>query len=834
MKVEKIGRLVVGVLVVVVGCSQVWAGWTAPVLLSELNGPNGEVAYSPALSSDGLTIYFQREIASLGQICIVEAHRETADGPFTSERVLTELIATGYNLVAPWVSQDNLRLYYREAQATGVPRIKMAQRDNTGQMWIYVRTLEELHIAEANANEPTLTADELTIFFHSTRPGGAGGSGYDLWMATRNSIEEAFGNLRPLYELNTSLWDGNPHISPDGLTLFFCGYDRDSYSGYNLYVARRTSTIGNFGNAQLVALPFYETHLEADPYATPDEKTILYRGGADEEWGIWMSKWVETTGMFHVDAVHGDNSNDGLTRESAFATIQYAIDMAADDSTVLVWPGVYNEQVDFKGKVITVQSAGDAAVVQTDTGYAFSFHSGEGVGSVLKNFVIRDSEYGIFLTNGSSPTISNLTIVDNDYGINANDGADPNISNCIFCNNTYGDLFGCQATYSCLQDGSPGEGNINTYPLFANPVNGDYHLISERGRYVPVDPTLPPWTEPVHLAELNDAQGNKAASPCLSSDGLSMYFHRYIPSLGLVCIVEATRTMPAGEFTSERVLTELLGGGPGVAAPWISQDGLRLYYTESTVDSNRMKMAERPSTSDTWTPVRTFDELHTGNEAGTQPTLTGDELQIFFHSPRPGGAGSSDIWMATRSSIGEVFGNIRPLYEINTSQYEGSPCVLPDGLTLYFTGVDLPGHPGTCTFKATRASVNGTFGNIQVIEFANYSDVSNIPHVTADERTIYFTSSSNGVYTSELIEGQWVLDSTTSPCVDAGNPVINPADERMPNGGRVNMGAYGGMGSASMSEWPVKGDINRNGVVNLADFAILANNWLDSLPWFGE
>ncbi len=48
------------------------------------------------------------------------------------------------------------------------------------------------------------------------------------------------------------------------------------------------------------------------------------------------------------------------------------------------------------------------------------------------------------------------------------------------------------------------------------------------------------------------------------------------------------------------------------------------------------------------------------------------------------------------------------------------------------------------------------------------------------------------------------------------------------------MGAYGGTSSASMSEWPVQGDINRNGVVNLADFVILANDWLDSLPWFGE
>lgn len=831
MKVEKTGRFIVGVLVVVVGCSHVWAGWSAPVLLSELNGPNGEIAGSPALSSDGLTIYFHREIASLGHFCIVEAHRETADGPFTSgERVMTELITTGYELIAPWVSQDNLRLYYRERPAAGIPRIKMAERPSTSEAWVpAVRTFDELHVDEANAVRPALTADELTIFFHSTRPGSAGGT--DLWMAIRESTEESFGNLRPLYELNTNLDEGGPHISPDGLTLHFHGYNRDGYSGYNIYRTTRPSTIANFGNAELVELPSYESHLEGNPYVAPDEQTIFYSGGVDDERGIWMSEWVEITGVFHVDAVNGDNSNDGLTKESAFATIQYAIDMSADDSTVLVWPGVYNEQVDLKGKAITVQSAGDAAVVQTDTGYAFSFHSGEGAGSVLKNFVIRDSEYGIYLISGSSPTICNLTVISNDYGISAFDGADPNVSNCIFWGNTYGDIFGCEATYSCVQDGSAGEGNIDSYPLFADTVNDDYHLLSERGRYVSVDPTLPPWTEPVHVAELDDG-ANNSVHPFLSADGLTIYFARYIPSLGHGCIVEAYRNYTEEPFGEQRVVDELANGF-NVGRPRLSQDGLRLYYSESTTGSSRIKMAQRGSTSQTWTYVRTFDELHVDGETAGEMSLTGDELQIFFHSIRPGGTGGIDLWTATRTSTEEPFGNIRPLYELNTPENDAGPHVMPDGLTLYFMS-NRSGYPTGQIFKATRLSRNETFGNVQYVEFNNNIWVKYSCYVVPDEKTLYYHSSANGIYISHLTEDQWVLDTASSPCVDAGNPVLNPADERMPNGGRVNMGAYGGTGSASMSEWPLDGDINRNGVANLADFAILANDWLNGLPWFGE
>ncbi len=45
----------------------------------------------------------------------------------------------------------------------------------------------------------------------------------------------------------------------------------------------------------------------------------------------------------------------------------------------------------------------------------------------------------------------------------------------------------------------------------------------------------------------------------------------------------------------------------------------------------------------------------------------------------------------------------------------------------------------------------------------------------------------------------WVLDSVTSPCIDAGDPSTDFSDEPQPNGLCVNMGAYGGMSQASKS-----------------------------------
>lgn len=84
----------------------------------------------------------------------------------------------------------------------------------------------------------------------------------------------------------------------------------------------------------------------------------------------------------------------------------------------------------------------------------------------------------------------------------------------------------------------------------------------------------------------------------------------------------------------------------------------------------------------------------------------------------------------------------------------------------------------------------------------------------------------------------WVLDDVTSPCLDGGSPATPVGSEPFPNGGRVNMGFYGGTDEASKSyfgsapcEAIAAGDINGDCVVDWADFAFVGMNWLeDNVP----
>jgi len=80
----------------------------------------------------------------------------------------------------------------------------------------------------------------------------------------------------------------------------------------------------------------------------------------------------------------------------------------------------------------------------------------------------------------------------------------------------------------------------------------------------------------------------------------------------------------------------------------------------------------------------------------------------------------------------------------------------------------------------------------------------------------------------------WVIDSITSPCVDAGDLSTPIGWEPYPNGGVVNMGAYGATAETSKSyfgttpcETPIAGDINGDCSVDLLDFSIMAFHWLE-------
>jgi parallel beta-helix repeat protein len=102
---------------------------------------------------------------------------------------------------------------------------------------------------------------------------------------------------------------------------------------------------------------------------------------------------------------------------------------------------------------------------------------------------------GISSTSGSNPTLTNCTFGGNFasqrgsaiFGYNCNSI----LTNCILWGNTPSEIYvygggTAVVTYSDIQGGWPGAGNIDSNPLFANTNSDDYHLKSQAGRWDPI------------------------------------------------------------------------------------------------------------------------------------------------------------------------------------------------------------------------------------------------------------------------------------------------------------------------------------------------------------
>ncbi|MHB0945763.1 MAG: LamG domain-containing protein [Sedimentisphaerales bacterium] len=482
---------------------------------------------------------------------------------------------------------------------------------------------------------------------------------------------------------------------------------------------------------------------------------------------------VATT--YHV-ATTGLDTNAGTTKATAFATIQKGIDTAVDGDTVVVWPGTYDQQANFNGKAITVRSAdAEPAVISNSSDYAFVFENAEEANSVLQNFIIAKGCFAVYVS-GSSPTIKNLTIVDNYFGIDAYDGATPAVSNCIFLNNRFGDIEGADTQYSW-----------------------------------PFDLTAAAcWS-------FEETTGTKVYDGIGNSDGIIAGAAREPNGL----LGRAMSFDGSGDYIAVPNNASLNITGDITMAAWVKPTSfstnirciaIKPYAYELIIKNTNplFRLSGSGGIRDKYTMIeKTFTDLAFVLNQWNYIVVKREGALV-------------KAWLNGKESAQTA--NVSSTATIAVSPYPFS------------IGTVVTSSPYPYYFVGQIDEVALFDRALSIKEIENYYELMQAGYYYTDPMMVdsgngdYHLLSEFGRY--DLNSAQWVLDDITSPCVDAGDPADNPMGEPMPNGGRINIGAYGGMGHASKGgEWPLPFDFNTDGIVNMADFAKLAEHWLEKLPW---
>lgn len=313
---------------------------------------------------------------------------------------------------------------------------------------------------------------------------------------------------------------------------------------------------------------------------------------------------------------------------------------------------------------------------------------------------------------------------------------------------------------------------------------------------------------------VNSAFGEAYAT--VSADGLTIFFQSDRPGgEGGGDIWTTMRNGPSDPWQPPVNLGPPVNTAYGDWVPGISKDGLTLFLQSNRpggLGDSDIWMATRNGPSDPWeAPVNLGPVVNTSSWDG-YARITADELTLAFQSNRPGGFGGLDLWITTRATPSDAWGspvNLGPT--VNSSSIDGAPEFTADGLTLFFGSTRPGGFGWVDNWLTTRASVSDPWEPpVNLGPLVNTSYADNGPAITADSRTLIFTSDRPGG-SGELDLWQ-VAVIPNCPADLNGDGTVGPVDLA------TLLGNWGPCDDCPM-------DFNDDGVIGPFDLATLLGSW---------
>ncbi len=211
------------------------------------------------------------------------------------------------------------------------------------------------------------------------------------------------------------------------------------------------------------------------------------------------------------------------------------------------------------------------------------------------------------------------------------------------------------------------------------------------------------WGMPRNLGPLVNSPYSDL-SPSISADGLELYFHSNDRpgGLGLGDIWVARRSTKDAPWGKPENLGPPVNSADWDYAPSLSSDGLSLYFTSGT----RLAVSRRDTKDSAWEAPVYLSPVVNNWECQQGPWISSDGLVLVYAdngncTPRPGGLGGTDIWLTRRATQeGDWEQPVNVGSPVNTELKESCPMISPDGSTLYFVSTRPGGFGGRDLWQA--------------------------------------------------------------------------------------------------------------------------------------
>ena len=220
----------------------------------------------------------------------------SADITYTSATVLSSNVnhVTAID-AAPEISSDYLELYFH-SDRSGNFDIYVATRTDVSQAWGVATAVAELNTA-SNDVAPALSSDGLTMIFASNRAGGQGGN--DLYVSTRAMLNAAWSTPANIGGLNTAAAEAGPSLSDDGLSLYFHSDAAGGFGNTDIYVSTRASLAANWGAPVNLGTNVNSVDFDLAPDIASDGLSLYFHttrtGGPGGAHDIWRSTRASTS-----------------------------------------------------------------------------------------------------------------------------------------------------------------------------------------------------------------------------------------------------------------------------------------------------------------------------------------------------------------------------------------------------------------------------------------------------------------------------------------------------------------------------------------------------------